>query len=381
MREWTLAMNQAGREQGRLNDFAVLVNHISENYPFVELVASQNGVDYIKLAVTVFDELAEVARYDVTPLFFNNFLTEQYLSILGGFGGLRLTGEPRAMHNWLTQPYFFNYYDWRFNDDRLYVPVLDGNITSKVLTEGILYLHINSFLPKGYEPVNRNPFWYFCFDMDKHDLKSLFDNLYDIDDLIIDIRGIGSGFRDYFIPQILAQYLDEPIYMRYYAFHSEGRFSSRVSYAFRTWYGLEDEPTCRSSLEQDFIYDLPEILIQGFPVEIAVQPLRYTTFEGRIWLLTDSANFSGPNFAYLQMAQDAGFTIVYEENTKSVGWATSFIHLPHSGLSVRFNPLYFTDDTGRSFEETGAFYDYRLAYISDDFSEVLAVIKQFQPYI
>ena len=45
MREWNLAVSQARREQGRLHDFVVLVNHLSDNYPFVELAARRNGID------------------------------------------------------------------------------------------------------------------------------------------------------------------------------------------------------------------------------------------------------------------------------------------------------------------------------------------------
>jgi len=374
MRDWNRAMIQARREQGRLNDFVVLVNHLSANYPFVELVARKYDIDHIELAVEVFDELTEVARDGmISAGVFHNFITERYLSIIGSVGGLRLTGEPREMHRWLSQPYFYGYYDWRFYDDRIDVPVRDSNVASELLDEGILYLRINSFVRKGYEPVTRNPFWYYCIDADKQYLMDLFNNLYGIEDLIIDIRGIGNGLRDYFVPLILAPHLHEPVTVRFYAFHADESFPNQVSRAYRTWYGLGDV-VYKDILTQGFTYDLPENVTVGFPATITVQPLGNATFDGRIWLLTDSDNFSGPNFAYLQMARDAGFIVLYEEAPESIGWGTSFIHLPHSGLSLRFNPLYFTDDTGRSFEETGAVYDYRLTDVSDDFSEVLEVI-------
>jgi len=361
MREWNRASSQARREQIRLNDFTVMVERLSDNYPFLELVARQNGVDYTELAAAVFDELSEVARYETSPGFFSNFLTEQYLSVLGNFGGLRLTSEPAGISRWITQPYFFGYYDWRFDNEQLEVPVREGNIASEILAEGIMYLRVNSFLPKGYEPITRNPFFYFCFDSDKEYLMGLYGNLYGFDDLIIDIRGIGSGFRDYFVPLILAPLLHEPMDMRFYAFHSQGSFANEVSYAYRAWYGL-GEAACKSTLAQDFTYDLPENVALGFSTAVTVRPTG-AAFGGQIWLLTDSDNFSGPNFAYLLMARDAGFTILYEDNPDSIGWATSFTSLPHSGISVRFNPLFFTDETGRSFEEIGVVYDYPLSYL------------------
>jgi len=364
MREWNQAVSQVRREQVRLNDFVVMVQRLSDNYPFLELVARQRGIDYTELAVVVFEELEEVARYEITPGFFSNFLTEQYLSVLGDFGGLRLTSEPSGLSRWITQPYFFGYYDWRFEHERLEIPVLEGNISTEILTDGIMYLRVNSFLPKGYETITRNPFLYFCFDWDKQHLMDLYNNLYGIDDLIIDIRGIGSGFREYFVPLLLAPFLHEPVDMRFYAFHSEGSFASQVSYAYRTWYGLGDA-VHKDTLTQGFIYDLPVNITMGFPATVMARPTEGVTFEGQIWLLTDSDNFSGPNFAYLLMARDAGFTIMYEDNPDSIGWATSFTSLPNSGLSVRFNPLFFTDEVGRSFEEGGVVYDYPLSYLRE----------------
>jgi hypothetical protein len=354
-RDLRLFMNQAQREHARLADFNVLVSQLSRNYPFLELSGQKSGIDYSELVITAFDELTEMARYEIAPGFFTDFLNDRFLSLLSGFGGLRLTADG-GLPPWLVQPYFFGLYDWRFYDDRFDIPVRDDNITTEILDDGILYLRINSFLPKGYESITRNPFWYFCFEANYQELMDIYNNLYGKTDLIIDIRGIGSGFRDYFVPLILAPHLYEPMSARFYAFHSGGHFSSQISYEYRTWYMLGEA----EAQTQDFAFDLPENVILGFPIDIMVQPTGDAMFDGQIWLLTDSDNFSGPNFAYLQMAQDAGFAIVYEENPASTGWATSSIHLPHSGLSVRFNPLLFTDANGRPFEEVGPVYDKRL---------------------
>jgi len=359
---------QEQREYSRLSDFAHMVNRLYETYPYFEQVTHEQGVNFMELSVNVFDELTGYARYEVTPRFFMNFVIDQYLSVLGNIGGLRLTTEPRAMVDWITQPYYFGHHDPRFYDDRFYVPVREGNITTENLADIIMYLRINNFLPKGYELVTRAPFWYFCFDSDREYLTDLFNNLYGIDDLIIDIRGNGSGFGDYFVPLILASHLREPVSTIFYAFYANAPFPQRVSDAYRAWYGIT-ESTDMDVLTQGFVYDLPEIVTLGFQIEKSIQPVGDTTFDGRIWLITDSDNFSGPNLVYLQMAREAGFTVVYEETPDSIGWATSFFLLPYSGLSVRFNPLYFTDVTGESFERIGAVYD----YLFSDFSEMFDV--------
>ena len=359
MQRFNLAVQQSRRHGGRLFDFTTMVEHISDSYPFTQMVERRYGINYIELFLAVNDDLYEVARYDITHGFFENFLRDRYLSQIGNFGGLRISTEPREMVRWITQPYFFGYYDFRFYDDRFYIPIQDDNVASELLGEGILYLRVNNFLPKGYEPVTRHPFLHFCMDSDRQYLTDLFNNLYDVDDLIIDIRGIGNGFGYYFIPLILAPHLQGPVVTNFYAFHTDGFFAHRVSDAYRAWYSLGETSTAYT-LTQNFTYDIPENLTIGFPVSVVAQPQRNVEFEGRIWLLTDSDNFSGPNFAYLQKARDARFTIVYEENPDSIGWDTSFTTLPHSGFSLRFNPLYFTDTTGMPFEETGPVYDYRL---------------------
>jgi len=350
--EWSLAAMQLRRERGRLNDFVMMVNHIQENYPFTELTEQRYGVDYLELAIIVFNELAYVARYETTPGFFNNFLREEFLSHLGSFGGLALAGHPTGMPPWITQPYFFGYYDWQFTEDRLDLPIRE-NIIAQMLSTSAMHLRINSFVPRGYMPGNRNPFWYFCFDNDKEYLTNL--NFDGIEDLVIDIRGLSNGFRGYFLPLILEPNLQSPVSTRFYAFHANEDFANNVSSRYRDWYGAT-KPTSATG----FGFNLPEVVTLGFPVDVAATPTAGMDFDGRIWLLTDSANFTGPNFAYLQKARDAGFTIVYEESENITNWDTSFFRLPHSGISVRFNPLYFTDAAGRGFEAAGAFYDYRL---------------------
>ena len=57
IQEWNSMVAQARREQGRLHDFNELVNILSENYPYLELIVMQKGVDYRELAAAVLDEL------------------------------------------------------------------------------------------------------------------------------------------------------------------------------------------------------------------------------------------------------------------------------------------------------------------------------------
>ena len=362
------------RENRMLNDFVFMVNHLFRNYPFFEMAVDSTGLDYIDLAIDAMEELYGYARYNVAGNFFIDFLNERYINMLGGFGNPRVTAEARNIAAWISEPYFFGLYDWRFYSELFDLYVRDDNAYTTVLADGIAYMRINTFLPKGYEPVTRYPFWHFDFDGEKQRLLDFYGSVYDFDHLIIDIRGIGDGFGDYFLPLILAPNLHEPLNRRFYAFQMAGDFTSRVSYGFRNWYGL-GEPVDKALLSQGFAYDLPEDLVYGFPIDIMARPLGDAAFGGQVWLITDSDNFSGANFMYLQMARDAGFVIVYEENPLAIGWATSFARLRNSGLSLRYNPLYFTDDTGRPLERYGLDPHHRLSTGTEGFEEILALVS------
>ena len=356
VREWNLLVSQARREQTRINDFVMMVDALSQSYPFMDHSQVHLGMDYTDFAWMVFDDLIEVARYDITPGFFSNFLHNYYLQHLGGYGNPRLTSEPATLPVWMRQPYFFNEHDWRFNDERTDITVYGGNIVSYLTEDGAtLNIQIIRFLPHGYELVTRNPFWYFDLNEDARYLNALFGDLYGVDDLVIDIRGIGSGFGNYFLPLLLEPLAQKAVQARFYAFHTDTFMANRVSARYREFYNLGNVFEMQT-LTSDFLYQPQTNLVHGFPLDFDI-PLGDHSFEGQVWLLTDSDNFSGPNFMYLQLARDAGFHIIYEFNPYAVGWDTSFIPLPHTGLALRFNPLFFTDAYGRSLEVTGVFYD------------------------
>lgn len=361
--EWNRVATQYRREASRLGGFTTLVNNMMANYPFFDIFVERTGLDYLEIAIGLHEELTETARYNPAPDFFANFARERFIDMFEGLGDVRIAGEIRGTIPWVSEPYFMGHYDWRFYDDRYEIEVLEGNITTDTFAEeGIAYLRINHFLPKGYEPISRNPYWRFDFEADEAFLTDFFEGLYEYEHLVIDIRGINAGFGDYFLPLVLEPLVNEVVRNRFYAFQMEGGFARRVSEAFRTWYGFNPQLMRSDLLTQEFTHEIPEVLTEGFPIVITARPAEEAgfTFTGQIWLLTDSNNFVGPNPMYLQTARDAGFTIIYEETPQPQGWETSFMRLNYGGLVLRLNPLYFTNDEGSPFEKMGAFYDYRL---------------------
>jgi len=358
MWEWNRAVNRARIQQGMINDFYTIVNAMDAHYPFIEMVGEHVGKDFHDFAATVYEELLDLARGDFSPNMFLHFIDRNFISLLGGFGGIRVVSEPFSTIDWMVQPYFYGIHDWQFYDDRFDIEARNDNTVTDTLAEGIAYLRVNHFLPKGYEPITRNPYLRFDYDTERQRLLDFYDGLNDYEHLVIDIRGVRAGFGDYFLPLIMEPLIHTPITERFYAFYLSGWFARRVGEAFQTWYGF-GEPTEISELTRSFSYGIPERLEVGFSINITAQPREDTVFGGQVWLLVDSDNVSGANLMYLRMAKEAGFMIVYEENPAATGWATSFIPLPNTGTSLRFNPLYFTNHEGR-FLEGDTIYHHRL---------------------
>ncbi|MCL2752918.1 MAG: hypothetical protein FWE44_02070 [Defluviitaleaceae bacterium] len=340
------------REASRNHDFAYMMWLLEENFPFFELSLRQ-GTDITELAIEAFSYLADHVRYDISPNFLLNFINDNFSSRLNGLGQMRLAASVGSVTPWLTEPYYMGYVDSRFANPNIYIPTNESNFFTQMLSQNVAHIEIDSFLQKGYAPLTNMPFWHYNVSTERLLLNSFFRNL-DADHLIIDIRGHSEGFGEYFLPMLLEPNLRYILETNFFAFHTTGDFAMGVSSVFRNYHGLGDLVSASSLAAElpwvdwrDF-----EHLTHGFEIPMLATPsLNEPAFNGKIWLLTDSCNFSGPNQIYLQLAQMAGFTILYAENPESMGWPVSFTSLPNSGLLLRHNPLYFTDERGLSLEE------------------------------
>jgi len=353
---------QVHRTNMRVQDFSVLLWLLNENYPFLEMV-ERGGVDLMALAETSLAEMEAEAYYWAFDLV--SFVNERFFNEFDRLGNVRLVSEPRGnISPWMLEPYFFGYRDWRFDSVHYVMDERESNFATGWLDDGIAYLQIESFIDKGFDRPSWSSFWHFRFDEERAALEAFFAEL-DAESLVIDIRGVHSGFGEYFVPFLLAPNLREPVGGRFYAMHSIGDMATRVGAAFREWYewgavtaGLPNLPRLNEADAADLHY--------SFEMDINIIPLASApVYDGQIYLLVDSGSFSGPNYMYLQLAQDAGWRILYQAEATAAGWGNSYIALPHSGFNLRFNPLYFTDAYGRAFEEMGAFYYARVTDIND----------------
>jgi len=373
MRETVITFTQDRREANRLGDFEFVLEHLQQSYPFFEM-ALRGGVDISHLSQESLYELSERARY-IFDAEFLSFINDNFISAFHPLGGISITSEAGGLAPWLQLPYFFGYYDWRFDDDRMYVPTRDDNIAAEFFEDdNAVHVRIGAFLPRGYDDFDRRPFWRYDFAEERLRIRDITDeaNRQGIENLIFDIRGITVGFADYFLPLIIEPNITKPISTTVYGFHMDGEFAHYVSAAFRQWYDLGDlQPASQlaanmyAAMEEDFAN-----LAYGFRMEIAAEPHLQNgdiLFDGNIWILTDAHNFVGKNSAYLDLAAQAGFHVVFYaqyDSRYAPAWNNpwgaefnAFTRTPtgeagrqQSGPVLRYNPIYFTDADGRAFE-------------------------------
>jgi len=343
LREYNRAVQQLRMEEARVNDFAVLYQRVSESWPFFTLAEERIGQEIPELGLEVFNNLREGDAADLrTNHMFAAYLNENFLELLH-FGGIAATVEP-DFADWLMEPYYFGLRDWRFGDPGIETVTRGGNIEADV-TGNTATLRIHNFLPYGYEDVTRIPFWYFNPEDDRVELAAFFGSLEGVEYLEIDIRGIKSGFGEYFVPLILEALITEPVGARFYAYHNEGFLATRTSQAFRAWYGIgASSESSRAGFERFFAIDLNATPSGGG-----------IGFDGEITLVVDENNLFGHNLMFVQLAKNAGFNIEYGEavNVDRLIPDLPFTRLPNSGVVLRFNPLFFTHEDGSAFEQVG----------------------------
>jgi len=325
------------REQTRLADLQYIFDNIDENYPFLDLVAEKTP-DFALIKKETFELLGEEGRYSVEANFFVEFVNQHFIRHFEGIGNITLTSEAGHLPPWAAYPYFFGHYNNIFYHDRIYIPTRDVNFTVDQFSPNKAFLQVGSFLAKGYNRQGLDPFWHFNADAELEKLLGAYRNLENqgVDHLIIDLRGHVYGFLDYFIPFILAPNVADYHSLNFYVYHKGGDMATATAAAFREYFDTRD--TIRAD--------------KSFEVIKSVEPAFVTPiFSGQIWLLVDSANFKSYGQMYLQLAQNAGFNLIYVEGeTMSTPPRGTPSRVPFSNAVLRYNPLLFIDGDGRSLE-------------------------------
>jgi len=327
------------REAGRIGDFAMMYTFLQDNWPYFD-AAERAGYDVHEIAYDAFNLLVDEAFDGSGAHFLWHFMEDHFFSQIPRMGDLRIVSEELGLPEWITQPYFFGLHDWRFDHDNIDVPTAEAPNFSYNINNGTIFAKVRSFLPYGYRAHNQEPYWLFDWDHERARVHDFFMTAGGAENIVLDIRGNADGFYDYFIQLLLPSLANHEASLTFSMEATDGDFAQSVLNAFRTWYNLSD--------------DKVTMHVDGGGTDATV------------WVVVCDAAFSGPNSAYIALAQSAGIHIVLDEDFNNGNrWGTSFFRLPYSRLTLRFNPLAFRWDDGRLFEEYPAQASYTLDVVPE----------------
>lgn len=258
---------------------------------------------------------------------------------------------------------FYNLDDEQLMEEELLflqTGLMDNVLTKVVVENEVAYIRIGNFA--YYHEDN------LLYDM--HLLNLFFEKIEDYDHLIIDLRENRGGF-DLFSRMIVAPLIAEPIEYRFHKFLSSNFYDKEAVYEAVN-VGLEVVGISPQAVE---IFESSEFITNrqmsninysdanqlGYAAEIFFEilpSLESREFKGEIWVLVDEWTGSAAEIAVI-ISQSSGFATVVGTNTAGVmPSASEIIILPNTGINVRFDFGYFTDDLGNSWEEFGIAPDY-----------------------
>lgn len=246
------------------------------------------------------------------------------------------------------------------------------------------YVKINSFL-------NQNP-------ADGDILQSFFLEAQGlgIGNIIIDIRGNGGGYNDYWLMKIISPNISEPLAVTNYGLFKESKWTEPYLsyYVGSTYeedlaeYKSEDEyPTLIFNWNEaeDGLPELPELKeeevedLEGVLEEnIRIAPsFAEPLFKGQFWILSDGRSYSASEY-FISFAKRTGFATVVGEESAGDGSSviTLYNALPNSGLLFRYNAIYGLNSDGTNSEMYASKPDIEIQAGEDAFYKVLDLIAE-----
>ena len=250
--------------------------------------------------------------------------------------------------------------------------VVANNITTEIIEEG----HIARMR------IAQLPSW--NMEQDREIVLAFYQEIADFDHLIIDLRGNPGGATAFFTEIIMAPLLSEPARGRYYEFITVGEQAMFLAEASREALHIPFESTDgpipiagfmlgveMTEFAMEDLDSLDYVLIRNF----IVMPENTVGFDGKVWVLTDAATFSGAATSAM-IAKYSGFATLVGNPTGSVFSGMSVYRpLPNSGSIIRFDAGYVTNGEGRQLQERGIMPHYPNRSGLDALGTVLEMIK------
>lgn len=427
---------QGMTDEEKMRDYDVFWEIIEKSYPMY---------DYLKRYGVQFDLLKEQYRAGVYSLY-DNVSWQNYFYYLisqitlpepeAGHLGLVLTNnsyirtyyqsyhyllEEEPEDDWIdmmstifANPHVLGFYGLEKEERK------PGDPAPFVDVPDNLYIQYNEYYNYAYVKINS-----FMNENEEDDeiLREFFTRAESlaIDHVIIDIRGNLGGYNDYWLKNIVAPNIEEPMSVENFGLYKDSEWSrpcldyydgsafvqgaeseeeennssadktsdgqdpkeageegdkpEEVDYTVLIYWERTDQdlPDMENLIESD-VENLDAVFLETLSVRPSEEnPL----FTGKFWLLSDAQSYSASEY-FISFAKRTGFADIVGSKSGGDGSCviTLYNALPESGLLIRYNALYGLNPDGSSTEEDATLPDYELLPGEDAFTKVLQLIAE-----
>jgi len=335
-----------------LYDFDYIMHILVDNFPYFPLIYRRTGVYMPDLIPDMRTRLADTSYPPMERQEFIDFLNTRFFDYGQRVGHLMITPTGGRVR-------------------------IGENLFTEIIDEGrIAYLRIATMIANNeltyYRPSA------VCFEI----VDPFFQQIEGFEHLIIDIRGNFGGFFGYF-EELVMRPLQHTVYGQmstvFYHFYRNGEHNADNAIGFMRLSSWMPEIAHTSHFWASFIYDiernmesnpdflteilgfdpLPEYVLSDimatnhfFAQRIGVRSTPYNrrnNFNGKIWLLIDDGVASAAQQS-ATFAKESGFATLVGEISGGIPGFGFFITLPNTGIRIRYDPTFMTDQYGRPLE-------------------------------
>ena len=304
----------------KIQDFKYLYDVLEKNYPFFKVNERMHGINWLENKnkyKRIIRNTKNDAQFLVAMDRILGDLNNGHVNIFGG-DGYRWLYE--KYHTSLSQSNALEYlalYDALSNPYTMYRYKFDGNIesfttnkkpvleTRMLITDQIAYMKIKEMA--NVDIVKK----------DTNQINKFLKEIEDYEKLIIDIRGNGGGYDDYW-QNIVSLLIDEPLHAKYYIFFKESFKTDYDTYRVKNLNVI-------NKLDEDILDGFPEEVKTDFnffkacsirvnPWNIGFDNSNHINFKGKIYLLVDNGVFSSSE-KFASFSKDTGFATLVGQPT------------------------------------------------------------------
>jgi len=402
-----------------LEDFDYMMQAMEDTFPYFGLAERRLGIDIRELAnetrTIIENNIDNMDAHAFWDILRHEFF--DHISLLGNAQVLNYQ-ERLELHNFyvipalrIAPPYhlraalIFTYPDVvRFYEEQAALfdtpaPVTIETprrhvYTTEILEEGrIGYMHISTFLVDNFRQQNAM--------MDR-----FFRDIQHYDHLILDIRDTGHGRVDFWrmlVMHVIWPDRDNLPDLPFYTFYRGTELARELAESHLATEGAAARFVPDTELVSASDISLPHLNaddMQGlnyairfnanldyldsnqfhFAQEQMMIPRAHIPFGGQIWLLTSEGNV-GASAMFARQAKYMEFATLVGETTSGGYTSTPMTHfrLPHTGILVRWDIDYITDQYGRALEEFPTTPHYFNRPGMDALQTVLEMINESSP--